>query len=313
MGQPFIYNKELVTVKDIQNFPVNGCTSAKYLTPIMYLILSAKCDNIEAFREYVFNHKSELTKTVCSYTPLMLACNQQFCMEEVINILIEASDVNYKIDNEESVLSIIYYNRYFTTDNKINIIRKLINAGINIDLRHNYCETMLMKIAYSKNVEEGIQIAKVLIDAGCNVNLCDVYGYTALMKTTYNMNVSVFKLLIDAGADVNYRHNEISLLKVLSETQLYFTHYTQFSEIIRILLGTNINLTKKYDRDSTGFEFVCNLCSIELVKLCFDTHKYYTEDILLECIKSVNNIEKKKVLLGYLEKVFYEKIDFNII
>lgn len=65
-----MYNKEIITITDMKYDC--GCDYfyvAKELTPIMYLIVSAKCDDIKVFREYVFSHKDQLNKQVCDLVP----------------------------------------------------------------------------------------------------------------------------------------------------------------------------------------------------------------------------------------------------
>jgi hypothetical protein len=84
-------------------------------------------------------------------------------------------------------------------NNKIEIVKKLIEAGADINSKNYNYETPLI-IACEKDYEE---IVKLLLNKKAKVNLQDKDGDTALKIAVYMKNLNIIKELLKAGADVN--------------------------------------------------------------------------------------------------------------
>lgn len=173
-------------------------------------------------------------------------------------------------------------------------------------------------------LEDYIDFVPILIKLGAEVNIHNYNKYTPLMLSCIDLKIEQFNMLIEHGADINYNSGRCSLLRSVHD-YIPYTGKDKFNSTIEMLLSTNIDLTAKVEsrcaslfsyifpadinfyRHDTGFEFICQKCDEDLVKLCFDTHEYYTEEILLKCIKLGKH---KDLLISYLEQLFYKKIDF---
>lgn len=82
---------------------------------------------------------------------------------------------------------------------RINDVKELINAGVNINATNRYGDTPLL-LAISEFHED---IAQILINHGADVNIPDPYGNTALTEASMYGYTDIVCLLLDAGADTN--------------------------------------------------------------------------------------------------------------
>ena len=79
------------------------------------------------------------------------------------------------------------------------IVKALINAGANVNVKNNYGVPVLM-VAILRN---DIETLKALIKAGADVNIVDRAGWTPLMWATKLKRDEVSRILIKAGANKN--------------------------------------------------------------------------------------------------------------
>ena len=166
--------------------------------------------------------------------------------------IIEKCITPYNTKNNELALS--------CQDNHINLTKVLINNNIDIERRYKYNLTLII-IASSKGNKE---IVEILIKAGANVNALsnkfsyndnnDIfgnfttynYGYTALMVASKNGHKEIVELLVNAGADVNFKNN-------LHETALMFACQKKDNiEIVKILVNAGANVN---DFDDIGITY----------------------------------------------------------
>ncbi|HSW76082.1 MAG TPA: ankyrin repeat domain-containing protein [Candidatus Saccharimonadales bacterium] len=101
---------------------------------------------------------------------------------------------SYVIINEDSY-----------SEDVIEVIQCLVNAGIDINIRNNKGMTPLHIASLFGNIE----IVKYLISVGADINARDYkYNATPLHMAARMANVTVAQYLISVGADVNAQNNE---------------------------------------------------------------------------------------------------------
>lgn len=61
--------------------------------------------------------------------------------------------------------------------------------------------------------------------------------------------------------------------------------------------------------DKSKFELLCGLDDEEIIKHCFTTHKYYTEQQLIKCIIMTKQINQKRLLASYLATHYFDKVN----
>lgn len=129
-------------------------------------------------------------------SPLIKAIKyENFAMVEIL--IKNGADINYKSCFDETVIgTAIAYNQ-------TSILKLLLDNKVNLDVYDGGVER-LMLLACS--VYDGHDMVKLLIDAGIGVNFYDELSAkrTPLIHAAYNNNIETVKILIKAGADINF-------------------------------------------------------------------------------------------------------------
>ena len=159
-------------------------------------------------------------------TPLMNAINRENI--EIIKLLLEnGAEVNTRRNNVRSRGDKMYISPLFQAVFKKNleIVKLLIKHEANVSHPNGEGKNIL----FYADAEE---IAKLLIDNGADVNFKDSKkGDTALFELR---NPEVIQLLIDRGADVNYRNK-------LGETPIFRCYYANKMQLL-IDNGADVNV-----------------------------------------------------------------------
>jgi hypothetical protein len=120
------------------------------------------------------------------------------------------------------------------------IVKALLNADVDVNLRDRYGETTLM-IATQYGHTDAVN---ALLEKGADVNLQNNTGSTALMIATQYGHTDAVNALIEKGADVNLQNKDGS-------TALIWAAQGAHTEIVKALLnaGADVNL-KNQDGDT---------------------------------------------------------------
>ena len=128
----------------------------------------------------------------------------------------------------------------------LEAIRQHIKAGSDLNvLEPTRASTPLLTAAALGKTEA----AKILIDAGADMNYQNVDGSTALHTAVAFGKTEVARILIDAGADLNCTNNEGS-------TALHAAAFLCRIEIVEALLEKGADKTLKNKSGKTAFETV---------------------------------------------------------
>lgn len=162
--------------------------------------------------------------------------------EEVIKY--NRHDIYNIIDNKQDYYEFVYkYDNYLThqirqTDEykqyttkigylmfnnyDFNTIKKYIDIGANVNVRHTYCYTMLHYATQSNN----LPLVEYLVNSGANLNIRDHNGHTALHAACFSFryynekyligwlidnngdnidNINIIKCLVSNGIDINIK------------------------------------------------------------------------------------------------------------
>ena len=158
-----------------------------------------------------------------------------------VQILITEFAKNYIEQNAE-----LAYKEFFDAieKNKISVVRALINAGINVNVKLNIYDTPLTLAA--RNVHN--EIVKMLLEANAEINVHDDWDrYTPLIRAAESNNKALVQMLIGAGADVNAQN-------IFHKTALYYAVKSGNKDTVEVLLnaGADCNI-KIYEGDTVLF------------------------------------------------------------
>jgi hypothetical protein len=88
-------------------------------------------------------------------------------------------------------------------ENKTDLIKQMVQSGVNIESVNDDGTTVLMVSAYKGNVD----LVKFLLDSGASIETRDNRGSTPLMWASMGGDVDVVELLLDRGADPEAEDN----------------------------------------------------------------------------------------------------------
>ena len=168
-----------------------------------------------------------------------------------------------------------------TPDNR-DEIRKLIKAGVNVNLPDENGNTALIEVSknpkedFSAMLSKTISVVKVidgeeyscdkaedhsqlLIAGGADINIKNNNGNTALIEAALNDNYYIVKSLLNNGADANTLPNDMALIIACENND-----FDKVKSLIE--KGANVNYKIRHDKQ-TPLMLACENGSFEIVKL----------------------------------------------
>ena len=210
-----IYNRKQSIdklIKSTQHIPLNLQSSKKL------------ADQIKKFKENPTNFFGK--------NPLHYVDNYN---DALYLITTKEYDINQQ-ENQQNQSPIFYhvrgFIRYENNDDRLKIIKLLINNGANINLKDKSGNTPI----YDADEVDSLNI---LIDNGADIHIKNNNEYIPIMQHLNDKDSRIPKILIDKGADINFTvNNGYTLL-----------HHSTVPEIINLLLIKNPDLINKVDNN----------------------------------------------------------------
>ena len=149
---------------------------------------------------------------------------------EKVKALIENTSKNNSSEylDYENNTALIYASLYGYRD----IVKFLIDSGVNINARNMYGQTSLI-VASSEGHTE---IAKLLIKKGALLDVQNMHGITALSYVSGNGDYELLEALLDAGALVNVPSNR-------GYTELMWASLNGHINVVKFLFGNGASLS----------------------------------------------------------------------
>ena len=145
-----------------------------------------------------------------------LCCSYSVTVNEMRQALKDGADVN-AVDNwGDTPLHYLALGR--SNDIKGELIRVLIEAGADVDVRNYRKMTPLFKAVDDGNVDH----VRALLQAGANVNVRDKGGDTPLHQATWKRDTDLLTLLLEHGAAVNAKNKWFETPLRLAQSQNNF-------------------------------------------------------------------------------------------
>jgi ankyrin repeat protein len=141
----------------------------------------------------------------------------------------------------------------------IRTIKRLIQRGADVEYREDTWGTTALFFAVSN---DRLDICRLLLDRGADVNFKSYYAWTPLMYAAFNLNIEILKLLLNYGANVNDK-NDVGLTAI---------HYTLNDEDYN---GRYINQILSWRGAKTKFRDIDGL-------LLFIYHRKIPMDLIRE-------------------------------
>ena len=181
--------------------------------------------------------QTELKDSKYGSSPLLYAC--QNGRTKIVKILLEkGADIFAKCNKNGRACAI----HFAAQSGKTNLIDFLLQRGFDINRQNYHKETPLHYILqywnYPQNKRTSLyEKTKILIDRGANINTKSLDSETPLMLAIMANDISVVKLLISLGANVNHGRNETTPLHYAACFQR-----GQHHQIIQILINNGAEI-----------------------------------------------------------------------
>jgi ankyrin repeat protein len=221
-------------------------------------------------------------------TPLSIAC-QNSLYDEFLYLIENGADIH----QNNSLLNMQYWN---TGYNHINIIKKLIELGANINDVNDYGENVLHRINCSKNIE----LFEIFLKAGANIHAKTLpnilnepthnrYSHLVLSNATplhcasvFNYDIQVYKLLFEYGADPNVQNNYgiSSFMGICTNIFFRFNNIDNTLEIIQLFIdnGADIYLIDNFGNNALDLIihniYIIDEMKVKIIKYLHEKFKF---------------------------------------
>ena len=209
-------------------------------------------ENFEDFDPYELMMISPQKKAQMIIDELRSGNTNKSLIETLITM---GADINWQDEDGWTALN------YAISFDKEDICKILIDAGVDPNSRDIDNKTPVHYAA--KTWKPNNKILLLLLDAGGEVNVRDRdWGWTPLMYALHQNNISIFELLLKAGADPNIQSNN-------GNTSLHWAVLFNYKspEIIKELLDAGADPMVKNSESATPINLAEQSKSTELIEI----------------------------------------------
>ncbi len=174
--------------------------------------------------------------------------------------------------------------------NNINIISKLISAGVNVNKKTLNSWTAL----HSAAAEGHVEIVKLLLNNGARINEKTNSGATALHSAAGEGHTETVKLLLDNGASIDEKSND-------GWTALHFAANKGYAETVKLLLDNGASIDEKDSDGYSAVELALNQGYKGIAKLLMDKELEIFQTNQVKYLLTHNN--QSKIALNSFESI----------
>ncbi len=150
-------------------------------------------------------------------------------------------DIDQKVDKDKNSALI-----FSTRNGALSEVKSLLSRGANINYQNKYKDTAL-----NNACERGYnKIVRLLLDEGAEFqseNFADT-GWSALMYATRNAHIECMKMLMDAGADIEYKNE-------LGRTCLMLAAFMGHIECVKLLIEAGADVAYKNSTKESAISY----------------------------------------------------------
>ena len=147
-------------------------------------------------------------------------------------------------DRDDDVMTTLFA---AVNNNTAEAVKAIIETGIDVNTvghKKSGFTALMQASALGK-----FDMFKILIDAGADVNAKDNKGATALIRASWEGNLELAELLLKHGADVNARNDD-------GCTALMFAAFDGHPKIAEVLIAYGANKNLRDKNGSTAYDYV---------------------------------------------------------
>jgi ankyrin repeat protein len=211
-------------------------------------------------------------------------------------------------------------------ENNINLVRKCLEKGVEVDLQSSHRVTLLY-LAVTRNHKE---IAELLISHGADVNkgLNEEYGYNPLLAAAIDNHSELVKMLVDNGAKIGIHmaalQGNIDAVTTFLERQTFPINSNRnggkrpislaarggYLKIVELLLDNGAILDFLHPSETPLYQAV-DFNHLEVVDLLIDRGADPNHDCALHVATRCNYLEMVKRLIARGVDINYQDNNFK--
>eukprot|EP00833_Pecoramyces_ruminatium_P008536 jgi/Orpsp1_1/1182568/evm.model.c7180000081811.1 len=267
------------------------------------------------------NNKSIPLLLLCSYTDFMKSKNNnnnnrnnRYNRYNRNNINhVEENENNNIINDENDLLNqcqlSIIYNTKLPNEEKIILYKKLLELGVNINLKirdiNNTCITSVYPLCLITDLKNNFLLTKFLIEQGADINLALDGNRRLLMFSIYNNDVDLVNYVLDLGVDLNNYDDGYS---PLSEAILNYYNISIIKSLLDHGIDPNTTLyNRKVDSRQSVFLYAVLYRNIELIKLLMNYKASIVYNYKNDYYKFIESLRHEELIENGIDLVHYIK------
>lgn len=209
-------------------------------------------------------------------TPLLLAARAKTATNIVKILLDKGADINAKLENSKTQEFASGTTALMIAVTKsADAAEVLISRNADFNMRNDEGESAFLRAAGSGYVSvKADNVMRRLINKGVDINQRDNGGNTALMYASSRLDVDMVRFLLDKGADATMKNNagETALMSAARHapatdlTSPMRRGYESLVDLVRALLDTGANINARTNEGKTALMMWAERGNIEVVK-----------------------------------------------
>ena len=125
--------------------------------------------------------------------------------------------------------------------NHHDTLEYILSKGVDVNVKNAWLQTPLSQVSWKQQTD--VEIFKVLVDAGAEINTRDNKGFSPLHKTAYAGKIEATHYLISKGADINIKTDD-------GQTPLMRAAKSGQYDIVKFLLESGAEIRKEQGKYS---------------------------------------------------------------
>lgn len=204
--------------------------------------------------------------------------------------------------------------------NRKDMLKLLIEYGLNIGLKNRWCANLLSIFTYDfvmKDDSDAVEITKTLLDSGVLSRVEEKEEFSSLLRFSVSTeNTDLIKFYIDKGVDLNQ-------VSTFGDYPLFYAVDQNKVNIVDFLISNGASVDIKTKHGETALHRACSIHSEPIIKLllrkgadinaCIHFQPHFSSPLTFLDREMQNYEECKIILIKEIAKLAFEKLPVDAV